>query len=60
MDEATQAEDPDARAAPLEAPERRTLPPVSNAERAFWRRAVDLERARIQRGQPAQAARHDA
>jgi len=60
MDEATQAGDLEAPAMPRDAPERRALPPLSNAERAFWRRAVDLERARIQRAQPTQAARQDA
>jgi hypothetical protein len=29
------------------------LPAVTNAERAFWRRAVEIERARQRRGRPA-------
>jgi hypothetical protein len=29
------------------------LPVISHAERAFWRRAVELERSRQRRGRPA-------
>lgn len=60
MDEATQAEEPEALTMPPDAPERRALPPPSNAERDFWRRAVDCERARLQRGQPTQTVRQNA
>ncbi len=34
-------------------PERPALPPVSNDERDFWRRAVAAERARQGRSRPA-------
>jgi len=33
--------------------ERQALPPVSNDERDFWRRAVAAERARQRRSRPA-------
>jgi hypothetical protein len=33
--------------------ERRAVPPVSNDEREFWRRAVATERARQGRSRPA-------
>lgn len=38
--------------APHDAADRRELPPLSNDERAFWRRAVAVERARQGRMRP--------
>lgn len=52
MDEATQTGERVVSAAP-EGPERRALPPLSNAERDFWRRAVEIERGRQRCGRPA-------
>jgi hypothetical protein len=51
MDEATQAAEPFVCAAPA-GPERCALPPLSNAERDFWRRAVEIERRRQRCGRP--------
>jgi hypothetical protein len=41
------------KAAEPERRERMALPLVTNAERAFWRRAVEIERARQRCGRPA-------
>jgi hypothetical protein len=38
---------------PAHARRREPLPLVSNDERAFWRRAVEIERARQRCGRPA-------
>jgi hypothetical protein len=38
--------------APEAGSERRELPPLSNDEREFWRRAVAIERARQGRARP--------
>jgi hypothetical protein len=49
MQDTAKRQTPDAGAARLRAP----LPLVTNDERAFWRRAVEIERARQRCGRPA-------
>jgi hypothetical protein len=47
-------------AGPTGVADRRELPQLSNDERAFWRRAVEIERARQSRVRPAPFPYQDA
>jgi len=52
MDDATHAREPRLRDAWPATRQQDALPSLSNAERAFWRRAVEIERARQGRERP--------
>jgi hypothetical protein len=53
MDDATHRHSRRERAAPCRAAGAPALPEPSNEERSFWRRAVEIERARLGRPRPA-------
>jgi hypothetical protein len=53
MDDHTHEDMPEPRESRHTLESRDPLPPLSNAERDFWRRAVAVERARQNCGRPA-------